>query len=70
VRKPAIGDCIRDYLASHGVTESVAEPWFRRIGLNGCYCGSVRRWINRRRLLHKMANCLGYEVEYDNGEIW
>ena len=53
-----------------GITEERADRIFNQMGLRGCYCGRLRRWINRRRWLHKLANCLGFQVQYDDGTVW
>jgi len=70
MRYLGIGDCIAILLASIGATEERAERLFKRFGFRGCYCGTLRRWINRRRRLHQLANCLGFQVQYDNGTVW
>lgn len=74
-RDPHIGDLLSAWLARKGITEARITGWIRRqrwlrkIGISGCYCGSLRRWLNRLRWLHKFANCLGFRVEYDDGSI-
>lgn len=69
-RDPPIGDLLAAWLAKREITEEWAtKKIFRRIGLKRCPCGQIRRWLNRRRWLHKIANSLGWRVAYDDGSI-
>ena len=65
MRHPGIGDRLAGLLSALGITE---ERVYRLFG--GCRCGEMRRWINRRRTLHKIAGWLGAKVQYDDGQVW
>jgi hypothetical protein len=65
-----LGNTLRDWLAGYGITEAKANRWARKLWLRGCFCGSIRRWLNRQKWLHQIATGLGFRVRYVDAEIW
>lgn len=65
-----IGNVLRDWLAGYGITEAKASRLARKLGFRGCFCGELRRWLNRQRWLHQIVTRLGGRVMYFDQEIW
>ena len=69
-RPKPLGDTIRDALARRGITEEKANKLARRLGFSGCWCGSIRRWLNRNKLLYKIATWLGMKIRYLESDMY
>jgi hypothetical protein len=65
-----LGNWVRDHLSRHGITEEKATRLARKLGFSGCWCGRIRRWLNRRRWLTAFFRCLGARVQYHGSELW
>jgi hypothetical protein len=67
--KPA-GNLLRDWLSARGITEERASRLARRFRLSGCFCGEIRRWLNRQYWLFKILSWLKFPVAYYDQDIY
>lgn len=70
-----IGNAIRDWLEDRGITEQDLNERLLLLHLKyrwiprRCFCGELRRWLNRQRWLHWLARRCGFSVEADSGDM-
>lgn len=65
-----VGDLLENFLSFFGITENRVNRLLAWLHFRPCFCGTIKRWLNRRKWLHKVFSWAGFKVRYDDGEIW